>query len=210
MSGAFYYPRPADSVLQFYCYEGGGGPGYSYTYDIDQNGTYSIPLPVLEQDVKDWGLPVGCGMKLYEFGEDGGITGAAVTVTSETDQPASIFAMSSTVTYERITSSTTATPSPAPNFVSTTSSMSPMATSTSPIITVDRPNRGGLSTGAKAGIGAGISVGAFLVAAAAYLLYRNHRKMEDFNARLTYQSQAEMYKPVGVAVAHQEGNGINI
>jgi hypothetical protein len=46
-----------------------------------------------------------------------------------------------------------------------------------------------------------------LVAAAAYLLYRNHRKLKDLNARISYQSQAQQYsKPPGVAVAYTGGN----
>jgi LPXTG-motif cell wall-anchored protein len=65
-----------------------------------------------------------------------------------------------------------------------------------------------LSTGAEAGIGAGL--GALLVVAAAYLFYRKHRKMKNVNDRVSYQPKAQHYeKPVSVSIAHHMGDGYN-
>ncbi|KAI4660216.1 uncharacterized protein J4E78_004916 [Alternaria triticimaculans] len=185
MSGDFYYPLAPlyvivnDKVelswwstfaerLQFWCYEASTNPdlGYIYEYDVPQNGTQDLSMPMLEQDVKDWSGPVSCGIKFYERGGTTSVFAASVTITSVATQPASIFASASTVTQ------------------------------------YSTANR------AKAGIGAGIGVSAVLVAAAAYLFYRNHRKLKDLNSRLSYQSQAEQFnKPPGVAVAPHGSNG---
>jgi hypothetical protein len=166
-----------------------------YQFNIQQNGTYSLSLPMLKEDVKDWSTLVECGMKFYERGGVyTEVLAASISVSSVATQAASIFAESATVTYELTTSSTTS------GLVTT----DPTATATGLIPPTDN---GGLSTGAKAGIGVGIGVSALLVAAAAYLLYRNHRKLKDLNARLSYQSQAQQYsKPPGVAVADTGGN----
>jgi hypothetical protein len=159
---------------------------------------------MLEDDIKDFRISVECSLRFYKSGEDiGFVHGGSITVSSVATQAASIFALSSTVTYELITSSA----SVGTGLPTTGSISSPTTTPTSPVITSDNTNDTGLSTGAKAGIGAGIGVLALLLAAAAFLLYRNHRKMKDLNARLTYQAQNEQYKPAGVAVAPQVGSG---
>lgn len=115
------------------------------------------------------------------------------------------MAMSSTAAKDPVTTPST---TPAPSV--TPSSAAPTSTSTDPTATGPTGDDGGLSTGAKAGIGVGVGVGAILVAAAAYLFYRNHRKMKDLNARLSYQPESQQYsKPAGVAVAHHTGNEFN-
>ncbi|KAI4646096.1 uncharacterized protein J4E79_010604 [Alternaria viburni] len=226
MSGDFYYPivplyvNVNDKVevswwstfakrLQFWCYENDNNPdlGYIYEYDIPQNGTQDLSLPMLEQDVKDWSEPVECGIKFYERGGTTTIYASSVTISSVATQPASIFALSSTVTYERTTTSAPASGT-ASTPANTGNTAPPTVTPTNPVVTTTSSDSAGLSTGAKAGIGAGIGVSALLVAAAAYLFYRNHRKLKDLNARLSYQSQAEQFnKPPGVAVAPHGSNG---
>jgi len=226
MSGDFYYPivplyvNVNDKVevswwstfaerLQFWCYENDNNPdlGYIYEYDIPQNGTQDLSLPMLDQDVKDWSEPVECGIKFYERGGTTTIYASSVTISSVATQPASIFALSSTVTYERTTTSAPASGT-ASTPANTGNTAPPTVTPTNPVVTTTSSDSAGLSTGAKAGIGAGIGVSALLVAAAAYLFYRNHRKLKDLNARLSYQSQAEQFnKPPGVAVAPHGSNG---
>ncbi|KAI4606665.1 hypothetical protein J4E83_010038 [Alternaria metachromatica] len=170
------------------------------------NGTQDLSLPMLEQDVKDWSEPVSCGIKFYEKGGTTTIYAASITISSVATQPASVFASASTVTYERTTTSASA-PSTASNPVNTGDTAPPTVTPTNPVVTTSSSDSAGLSTAAKAGIGAGIGVSALLVAAAAYLFYRNHRKLKDLNARLGYQSQAELFdKPPGVAVAPHGSN----
>ncbi|KAI4917404.1 hypothetical protein J4E85_009922 [Alternaria conjuncta] len=225
MSGDFYYPLAPlyvnvnDKVelswwstfaerLQFWCYEASTNPdlGYIYEYDIPQNGTQDLALPMLEQDVKDWSGPVSCGVKFYEKGGTAYIYAASVTISSVATQPASVFASASTVTYERTTTSASASGT-ASTAVNTGNTAPPTVTPTNPVVTATTSDSAGLSTGAKAGIGAGIGVSAVLVAAAAYLFYRNHRKLKDLNSRLSYQSQAEQFnKPPGVAVAPYRSN----
>jgi len=226
MSGDFYYPivplyvNVNDKVevswwstfaerLQFWCYENDNNPdlGYIYEYDIPQNGTQDLSLPMLEQDVKDWSEPVACGIKFYERGGTTTIYAASVTISSVATQPASIFASASTVTYERTTTSASASGT-ASTPVNTGNTAPPTVTPTNPVVTASSTNGASLSTGAKAGIGAGIGISVVLVAAAAFLFYRNHRKLKDLNSRLSYQSQAEQFnKPPGVAVAPHGSNG---
>ena len=178
-----------------------------YEYDIPQNGTQDLSLPMLEQDVKDWSGPVSCGVKFFERGGTTSVFAASVTISSVATQPASVFASASTVTYERTTTSASASGT-ASTPVNTGNTVPPTVTPTNPVVTTSSSDSTGLSTGAKAGIGAGIGVSALLVAAAAYLFYRNHRKLKDLNARLSYQSQAEQFnKPPGVAVAPHGSNG---
>lgn len=155
-----------------------------YHYDIPQNGTQEVSLPILEQDVKDWSKPVSCGFKFFEKGGTTKIFAASISVSSIATQPASIFASASTVTYERTTTSASASGT-ASTPVNTGNTVPPTVTPTSSVVTTDSSDIAGLSTEAKAGIDAGIGVYALLVAAAAYLFYRNHRKLKDLNARLS-------------------------
>ncbi|KAI4947749.1 hypothetical protein J4E91_006572 [Alternaria rosae] len=131
----------------------------------------------------------------------------SVTINSIATQAASLFASASTVTYKRTTTSASASGT-ASNPVNTGTTAPPTVTPTNPVVTTSLSDSAGLSTGAKAGIGAGIGVSALLIATAAYLFYRNHRKLKDLNARLSYQSQAGHFnKPPDVAVAPHGSNG---
>ncbi|CAN9299564.1 unnamed protein product [Alternaria alternata] len=142
---------------------------------------------MLEDDIKDFTTVVGCALRFHGKNDDDEtiIDGASVIVSSIATQAAPIFALSSTVTYEPITSRTTSPSGTETNLLTTGSAPTPTATLPGPIITPGATDTG-LSTGAKAGIGAGIGVLALLLLAAAFVLYRNHRKMKDFNAQLSY------------------------
>ncbi|KAH6860610.1 hypothetical protein BKA58DRAFT_36730 [Alternaria rosae] len=184
---------------------------------IDQNGTEPWSPIYLSRRFDDWSIPAGCILSMEEAGA-GNIGGATIGVTSATSsQAASIFALSSTVALNTETSSSsTPTPTPSTTPISSPASTVPSApstpTPTGPIDTTatGADNSGGLSAGAKAGIGAGVAVGALLVAVAAYVFYRNHRKMKDMNTRMSYQPEAEAQqyeKPPGVTVAHHAVDG---
>ncbi|CAN9171717.1 unnamed protein product [Alternaria alternata] len=222
--GDFYYPLEEDhlninyndqvdvywwstfaELLLINCSESiAGGKGYNFKRNINENGTERWGPIQLSQEFDDWSKPVGCQLAIFASGI-GSITGATIGVTSDPTHSASIMAMSSTAAKDPVmTPSTTPAPSVTP------SSAAPTTTPTDPKVTGSTGDGGSLSTGAKAGIGVGVGVGAILVAAAAYLFYRNHRKMKDLNARLSYQSESQQYsKPAGVAVAHHAGNEYN-
>jgi len=179
---------------------------------INQNGTEKWSPIYLSRRFDDWSLPAGCVLSMEEAGA-GNIGGATIGVTSATtSQAASVFALSSTVALNsEASSSPTSTPAPSTTPISSPASTIPSTPSTpTPTGPIDTTASGaddssGLSTGAKAGIGAGVAVGALLVAAAAFLFYRNRRKMKDMNTRISYQPEAEAQqyeKPPGVAVAH--------
>jgi hypothetical protein len=180
-----------------------------FRYNIDETGTREWSPISLSREFDDWTRPVSCELAINEE-VLGSVTGATIGVTSAATQTAALYALSSTRPYDPVTTpSATPTPSSISGLGTGPSSALPTATPTGPTITGTSDNSG-LSTGAKAGIGAGVAVGALLVAAAAYMFYRNHRKMKALNARVSQQSETQEYsKPAGVAVAHHAGDGYN-
>ncbi|KAJ4300722.1 hypothetical protein N0V90_002810 [Kalmusia sp. IMI 367209] len=188
------------SWLVLYCHE--HKPEDNYTdvmymwdrYEVKASDKFNYsPYQKVMNDTTPGVWPYPCFFKLsYNYETQDGIESPPINITSiDNWDVATTFAQAATV-VGTTTASTTGSPATStPSTTGTNTTVSSTTSSASPTVSETTPPspQSGLSSGAKAGIGVGVTGGVLAIAALSYLFYRSQRKLKELQSR---QAVSEM------------------
>lgn len=162
------------------------------------NNTFSAS-DYAQFDNHDWAAAMPCHFDLNcEDAFDKGINGPGISITSLKNKEEA-------TTFSLATASITTPPSASSIQVSCSTSTSATASQTSGtrppnVLSANSGGSNGLSDGAIAGIAIGAGVGVIAVAVLGLILYHNHRRMQEIEAKIP-KHHSQKHKPQGVDVA---------